>query len=150
MSANWQPIGKLAARLAGLADNEETRQRANAPGHDRQGKGKAMTTKIQHMTAESSRIFAEVYQAGAQAVTDYTSRSADTGTSGYAMVHFQFDPEDDRTKGCNLPIDAEGRACIGAPCGDYQSVAAKEYVAEAMAEALRFNGIDAHVTSWVD
>lgn len=64
-------------------------------------------------------------------------------------MFFEFDPNDERTQGADLQFDAFGHAIIHAPCGDYQSISAKEYVADAMAEALRFNGIDAHITSWV-
>lgn len=102
------------------------------------------------VTAVSSEIFADVYGAAMQAVADYIARNPDKGCCGYACVVLDCPADDPRLEGIKLERDRKGRPYIPVPCGGYQSLDGKEYVAGAIVESLRFHGIESSINSWVD
>lgn len=97
-------------------------------------------------------LLAEMFAAGQQAVNDFQRRNkSDNGTCGFAYVVI----DDDRAaydlngKACFQRINGVG-ICHPVTCGGWQTLHGAEYVAEAMVEALKFNGVAAHVCGRVD
>ncbi|SEU02791.1 hypothetical protein [Paracoccus homiensis] len=96
-------------------------------------------------------LLADVFAAGNQAVVDFQAGNVlDSGTSGCAYLVIT----DERAAYHLNETAGFKRYDFGVgmrvSCGGWQSLHGAEYVAEAMAEAARFNGVDAAVVGKVD
>lgn len=148
-TGNWQQIGDIALRL-----KEKDRQRANAPVLTQPQRRKPGMSEIQfsYEATDYLGLLAEMFSAGHQAVKDFQTRNkSDCGTSGFAYVVIddQRAAYDLNGKACFQRINGIG-VCHPVSCGGWQSLHGAEYVAEAMVEALAFNGVQAHVHGRAD
>lgn len=97
-------------------------------------------------------LMAEMFAAGHQAVKDFQNRNkTDNGTCGFAYVVISDEraARDLNGQACFQHISGVG-ICHPVTCGGWQSLLGAEYVAGAMVEILKFNGVAAHVHSKVD
>lgn len=108
--------------------------------------------QFSYNTADYLGLLAEMFAAGHQAVRDFQHRNkSDNGTCGFAYVVLddQRAAYDLNGKACFQRINGVG-ICHPVTCGGWQTLHGAEYVAEAMVEALKFNGVAAHVHGRVD
>ena len=108
--------------------------------------------QFSYNSADSLGLLAEMFAAGHQAVRDFQHRNkSDNGSCGFAYVVIddQRAAYDLNGKACFQRINGIG-VCHPVTCGGWQTLHGAEYVAEAMVEALMFNGVAAHVHGRVD